>query len=40
MLALFTAAVLCCCERQRSGKYAVKQKELERGHHIDVEEHQ
>ncbi|MCP9266074.1 Neuroglian [Dirofilaria immitis] len=37
MLALFTAAVLCCCERQRN---SVKQKELERGHHIDIGEDQ
>lgn len=40
MLALFTAAVMCCCERQRSNKYSVKQKELERGQHIDIEEDQ
>ncbi|OZC09894.1 fibronectin type III domain protein [Onchocerca flexuosa] len=40
MLALFTAAVMCCCERQRSNKYSVKQKDLKRSHHIDVVEDQ
>uniref|UniRef100_A0A1I8EU60 Immunoglobulin I-set domain-containing protein n=3 Tax=Wuchereria bancrofti TaxID=6293 RepID=A0A1I8EU60_WUCBA len=40
MFALFTASVMCCCERQRDSKYSVKQKELEQGHHIDNEENQ
>ncbi|KAL3982055.1 Immunoglobulin I-set domain family protein [Acanthocheilonema viteae] len=40
MLALFIAAVMCCCERQRSNKYSTKQKELQRGDHINVEEDQ
>lgn len=40
LLALFTAAIMCCCERQRSGKYAVKRKELERGRQVNVDEQQ
>uniref|UniRef100_A0A8R1TTT8 Uncharacterized protein n=1 Tax=Onchocerca volvulus TaxID=6282 RepID=A0A8R1TTT8_ONCVO len=40
VLALFTAAVMCCCERQRSSKYSIKQKDLKRSHHIDVGENQ
>uniref|UniRef100_A0A9J2PR92 Uncharacterized protein n=1 Tax=Ascaris lumbricoides TaxID=6252 RepID=A0A9J2PR92_ASCLU len=40
LVALITAFIICCCQRQRTGKYAVKRKELEKGHHIDSEEHQ
>ncbi|VDK18741.1 unnamed protein product [Anisakis simplex] len=40
LIALITAFIICCCQRQQTGKYSVKRKELEKGHQIDSDEHQ
>uniref|UniRef100_A0A0N5ALF2 Neuroglian n=1 Tax=Syphacia muris TaxID=451379 RepID=A0A0N5ALF2_9BILA len=31
LIATFTVMIMCCCQRQHSGKYPVKRKELEKG---------
>ncbi|GMR48446.1 hypothetical protein PMAYCL1PPCAC_18641 [Pristionchus mayeri] len=37
-VALIAVLVTCCCEQRRSGRYAVRRKEMEIGHQIDADE--
>ncbi|GMT24852.1 hypothetical protein PFISCL1PPCAC_16149, partial [Pristionchus fissidentatus] len=37
-VALVAVLITCCCEQRRSGRYAVRRKEMEIGHQVDADE--